>query len=36
MPIPTYMSLKHDTEAKKATLHIPDRTERKHREMWGE
>jgi hypothetical protein len=36
LPIPTYMSLKHDTEAKKATLHIPDRTERKHREMWGE
>ncbi|MCJ1243559.1 hypothetical protein MMC30_000756 [Trapelia coarctata] len=35
MPIPTYMSLKHDAETKKATLHIPDRTERKHREMWG-
>lgn len=35
LPIPIYMSLKHDTEAKKATLHIPDRTERKHREMWG-
>ncbi|MCJ1412109.1 hypothetical protein MMC19_006201 [Ptychographa xylographoides] len=33
--MPSYMSLDHDEETKKATLQIPDRAERKHREMWG-
>ena len=30
------MTLDQNLETRKATLKIPDRKERKHREMWGE
>ena len=36
IPIPLYMSFEQDPETRKATLKIPDKTERKHREMWGQ
>ncbi|MCJ1419503.1 hypothetical protein MMC32_005858 [Xylographa parallela] len=35
MALPTYMTLDQNLETRKATLKIPDRKERKHREMWG-
>ncbi|MCJ1478417.1 hypothetical protein MMC13_007097 [Lambiella insularis] len=33
--IPTYMDLDQNLDTRKATLSIPNRAERKHREMWG-
>ncbi|MCJ1380122.1 hypothetical protein MMC17_003225 [Xylographa soralifera] len=35
MAIPTYMTLDQNLETRKAVLKIPDRKERKQREMWG-
>ena len=35
LKIPSYMDLKQDAETRKATLSVPDREERKQREMWG-
>ena len=35
LDIPSYMNLQQDAETRKATLSIPDKEERKQREMWG-
>jgi len=35
MAIPTYMTLDQNLDTRKAMLKIPDRKERKQREMWG-
>ena len=36
LDIPSYMTLDHNSEARKATLSIEDRDVRQQREMWGE
>ena len=35
LELPAYMDLAQDQKTGKAVLKIPDRTVRKHREMWG-
>ena len=35
MKLPPYMSLNHNTKARKASLSVLDRKQRKQREMWG-
>jgi len=35
MAVPGYLKIEHDELARKATLKIADREERKQREMWG-
>jgi len=36
VPIPPYLKIDHDVEARKAVLSIEDKTEKRQMEMWGE